>query len=101
MGCLRETRESAGSERGEIEREEEEEIKKAKKKGMKLEEYRKWRDREMWTNRINQLKKVLSMGDPLSKEEIVEMEDLEKKLSAAGGPTVAPTDPEKGKEKNF
>jgi len=76
---------------------EEEELKKAKKKGMKLEEYRKWRDREMWTNRLNQLKKVLGQGDPLSGEERAEMDDIEKKLKEAGGPTVEATDPTKGK----
>ena len=74
---------------------EEEELKKARKKGMKLEEYRKWRDREMWTNRMNQLKKIIANGDALAKEEMAEMEELEKKLSQAGGPTVNPTPPEK------
>jgi hypothetical protein len=68
-----------------------EEIKKAGKKGMKLAEYRKWRDREMWTNRYNALKKRQSQGERLNPGEEGEMEELRGKLSASGGPTVRPT----------
>jgi hypothetical protein len=79
-----------------VKEKEAEEREKAKKKGMKLDEYRQWRDREMWTNRINQLKKVVTNGGALSKEEMTEMQDLEKKLAAAGGATVPPA---QGKKK--
>ncbi|MBT3835481.1 type IV secretion system DNA-binding domain-containing protein [Candidatus Peribacteria bacterium] len=65
-----------------------EEIKKARKKGMKLDEYRKWRDREMWTNSYNSLKKKITNGEELSEEEKVEMENLKKRLDEGGGPTV-------------
>jgi hypothetical protein len=75
---------------------EEEERKKAKKKGMSLEDYRKWRDREMWTNRFNQLKKKVDAGD-ITDEERKEMEDVRKNLEKAGGATVAPTQGEKKK----
>jgi len=78
-----------------------EEVKKAKKKGMKLDEYRKWRDREMWTNSYNSLKKKVANSEKLTDEEKAEMKDLEEKLKAAGGATVAPTanvDVKKGKE---
>lgn len=65
---------------------EEEEIKKAKKKGMKLEEYRAWRDREMWTNDFNMLRKRhLLEEEPLDDAEKKEMADLEKKLADSGG----------------
>jgi hypothetical protein len=69
---------------------EEEERKKARKRGMSLEEYRKWRDREMWTNRFNQLKKKEGT-EGLSAEEMKEFAEIQQKLAAAGGPTVEPT----------
>ena len=72
-----------------------EEIKKAKKKGMKLAEYREWRDREMWTNEFNSLKKKENQGEKLSAEEQKQMEELAKKIAAAGGPTVEAADPRK------
>ncbi len=75
-----------------------EEMKKAKKKGMKLDEYRKWRDREMWTNELNALKKKMNQGESLSVEEKARMQELEQKLQAVGGPTVPPADPTKKKE---
>jgi hypothetical protein len=74
-----------------------EEIKKAKKKGMKLAEYRTWRDREMWTNSYNALKKKLTNEGSLSDAEKKEMEELQKKISTAGGPTVRPADPERSR----
>ena len=73
-----------------------EEVKKAKKKGMKLAEYRSWRDREMWTNRLNQIKKAEREGK-ITDDEKKEMEDLIKKIDSAGGPTVKPMDPDKAK----
>ena len=82
--------------KGEKQKEKEvEEIKKAKKKGMKLDEYRKWRDREMWTNSFNALKKKQTMGETLNSEELAEMEDLRKKIEASGGPTVPPAETNK------
>lgn len=61
-----------------------EEREKAKKKGMKLEEYRAWRDREMWTNDFNALRKK-AIGEPLSADETAKMKDLEGKLEKSGG----------------
>ena len=72
-----------------------EEIKKAKKKGMKLAEYRLWRDREMWTNELNALKKKQNLGEELSADELKRTEELSAKLSAVGGPTVEAADPKK------
>lgn len=63
---------------------ESEEIEKAKKKGMKLAEYRAWRDREMWTNDYNALRKK-SLTEKLSAEEAGKMKDLEGKLEQSGG----------------
>jgi hypothetical protein len=74
-----------------------EEIKKAKRKGMKLGEYRKWRDREMWTNAYNALKKKMNTGSGLSEEEKKAMEELQKKLNQAGGATVSPADPDRSR----
>ena len=70
---------------GKAQEKEEEEKKKARKKGMKLEEYRKWRDREMWTNDFNGLRKKKLLGEELSTDEEKEMKDLEKKLQDSGG----------------
>ncbi len=64
---------------------EDEEKKKAKAKGMKLEEYRAWRDREMWLNDYNMLRKRKFKGDVLTKEDELKMKDLEKKLEVSGG----------------
>ncbi len=61
-----------------------EEREKAKKKGMKLDEYRAWRDREMWTNDFNALRKK-AITEPLSSEEQGKMKDLEGKLTKSGG----------------
>jgi hypothetical protein len=64
---------------------EEEELKKAKKKGMTLVQYRAWRDRELWTNEFNALRKKEFLGETLSVTEKDSMQDLEKKLIASGG----------------
>ncbi len=61
-----------------------EEREKAKKKGMKLEEYRAWRDREMWTNDFNALRKK-AITEKLSGEEEGKMKDLQSKLEKSGG----------------
>ncbi|MFA7682249.1 MAG: type IV secretion system DNA-binding domain-containing protein, partial [Candidatus Peribacteraceae bacterium] len=64
---------------------EDEELKKARKKGMNLEEYRTWRDREMWVNDFNMLRKKDFMGEKLTDEEKKTMKTLEKKLEGSGG----------------
>jgi len=64
---------------------EEEEISKAKKKGMSLTDYRAWRDREMWTNDFNMIRKRSLLGEALTEDEKKTMADLEKKLQASGG----------------
>lgn len=64
---------------------EEEERKKARAKGMTLEAYRAWRDREMWTNEFNQLRKKKMLGEAMSVLETTKYADLEKRLSAGGG----------------
>ncbi|PIR54499.1 hypothetical protein COU75_00575 [Candidatus Peregrinibacteria bacterium CG10_big_fil_rev_8_21_14_0_10_42_8] len=64
---------------------EEEEMKKARKKGMKLEEYRAWRDREMWMNDYNMLRKRFLLGETLSDAEEKEKANLKKKLTDSGG----------------
>ncbi len=65
---------------------ESEEKEKARKKGMKLEEYRAWRDREMWSNDFNALrkKKLLEEGEWTTADEEL-LVDLQKKLEAGGG----------------
>ncbi len=63
----------------------EEERKKARKKGMTLEEYRTWRDREMWTNDFNALRKKQILGESLSSDEQKKLKELEKKLAESGG----------------
>ncbi|MFH1670045.1 MAG: type IV secretion system DNA-binding domain-containing protein [Patescibacteria group bacterium] len=70
---------------GKAKEKEEEEVKKARKKGMKLDEYRKWRDREMWVNDFNMIRKKDFMGEALSDDEKKEMAELEKKLKESGG----------------
>ncbi len=64
---------------------EEEELKKARKKGMSLEQYRAWRDRELWTNEFNALRKKQFMGEALTAEEQKNFQELEKKLTDTGG----------------
>lgn len=64
---------------------EEEERQKAKKKGMTLEEYRKWRNRELWTNEYNALRKKEFVSETLSAEEQAKKSDLEQNLEASGG----------------
>lgn len=64
---------------------EEEEVKKAKKKGMGLKEYRAWRDREMWTNEFNSLRKKQILGEAFTPDEEKLHKDLEKKLEMTGG----------------
>lgn len=71
---------------------EEEERKKAKKKGMSLAEYRAWRDREMWLNDFNMLRKQHLLEQNLTEDQQKEMAALEKKLEASGGvPEVSKT----------
>ena len=62
-----------------------EERAKAKKKGMNLKEYRTWRDRELWTNEFNALRKRRLLGEDLSADEAAHLIDLEEKLSKSGG----------------
>ena len=64
---------------------EEEELKKARAKGMSLDEYRKWRDREMWVNDFNALRKKKMKGEELAEPEIKKMDELMKKLVDSGG----------------
>ena len=64
---------------------EEEEKKKAKAKKMTLEQYRAWRDRELWTNEYNAVRKKKMLGEAITKEEEVKMAGLEKKLETSGG----------------
>ncbi len=70
---------------GKAKEKEEEERKRARKKGMSLDEYRKWRDREMWMNDFNALRKRKLLGEELSKDEETQVKDLEKKLKDSGG----------------
>jgi hypothetical protein len=64
---------------------EEEEKKKAKAKGMTLDEYRKWRDREMWLNDFNMLRKRIFKGEELGPNDQKTMKELEEKLEKSGG----------------
>ncbi|MBI2117973.1 hypothetical protein HYT95_03675, partial [Candidatus Peregrinibacteria bacterium] len=64
---------------------EEEERKKARAKKMTLEQYRKWRDREMWVNAFNALRKKEFVGEKLSAEEQRQMQELRGKLEQSGG----------------
>jgi hypothetical protein len=61
-----------------------EEREKARKKGMSLEQYRAWRDREMWTNDFNALRKK-AITEQLTAEEQTKMKDLEQRLIKSGG----------------
>ncbi|MDD3896643.1 MAG: type IV secretion system DNA-binding domain-containing protein [Candidatus Peribacteraceae bacterium] len=71
---------------------EEEERKRAKKKGMTIEQYRQWRDREMWLNDFNALRKRALIGEQLSAEEEKQYKHLEKQLRDSGGvPEVSKT----------
>ncbi len=63
----------------------EEEMKKAKAKGMGLDEYRKWRDKEMWTNDYNAYRKKKLLGETLAPEEQAKMDELATKLEFSGG----------------
>lgn len=69
---------------GKAKEKEAEEREKAKKKGMKLEEYRAWRDREMWMNDFNALRKK-AITDPLTDQETAKLQDLQGKLEKTGG----------------
>mgnify|MGYP003964241491 FL=1 len=62
-----------------------EESKKARKKGMKLDEYRAWRDKEMWMNDFNMLRKRDLLESNLDDNEKKQMKDLEQKLEKGGG----------------
>jgi hypothetical protein len=62
-----------------------EELKKARKKGMKIGEYRAWRDREMWLNDFNMIRKQDLLEGNLSDAQKKEMAELEKKLAGSGG----------------
>jgi hypothetical protein len=64
---------------------EEEEIKKAKAKKMTLEQYRAWRDRELWANLYNAIRKKKILGEPVTAEEEAQYSELEKKLIEGGG----------------
>lgn len=64
---------------------EEEEMKKARAKKMTLEQYRAWRDREMWMNSFNALRKKEFLGEALTEFEKAEMATLIPKLEATGG----------------
>ena len=64
---------------------EEEDRKRAKKKGLTLEQYRQWRDREMWVNDFNALRKRVLFEEQLSAEEEKLYNDLEKRLQETGG----------------
>jgi hypothetical protein len=62
-----------------------EEKEKAKKKGMSLQEYRTWRDRELWTNEFNALRKKKLLEEALTAEEEKLLADLQTKLEKSGG----------------
>lgn len=64
---------------------EDEERKKARAKGMKLDEYRAWRDRELWTNEFNSFRKREMLGEELTNEERDKYNDLAHKLTNSGG----------------
>lgn len=70
---------------GKAKEKEEEERKKAKAKGMSLQDYRAWRDREMWLNAYNALRKREMLGESLSAEDAASMQDLVAKLEQSGG----------------
>ena len=60
-------------------------MKKARAKKMTIEQYRAWRDREMWANDFNALRKREFLGEQLPDNEKALMADLIKKLEATGG----------------
>ncbi len=64
---------------------EEEEKKKAKAKKMSLEQYRAWRDRELWTNEYNAIRKKQMLGEAVTKDEEKKFLELQKKLETSGG----------------
>lgn len=64
---------------------EEEERKKARAKNMTLEEYRTWRDREMWTNEFNAIRKKQMLQQEITDAEQAKFVELEQKLAASGG----------------
>ena len=64
---------------------EKEEMEKARKKGMKLADYRAWRDREMWINDFNMIRKKEFLGEAISADEKAKMKELSEKLEKTGG----------------
>ncbi|OGJ70276.1 hypothetical protein A3H90_03435 [Candidatus Peribacteria bacterium RIFCSPLOWO2_02_FULL_55_36] len=70
---------------GKLKEKEEEERKRALAKKMTLEQYRKWRDREMWVNAFNALRKKEFTGAILTPEEVRQKADLVQKLETSGG----------------
>ncbi len=64
---------------------EEEERAKARKKNMTLEAYRAWRDRELWTNEFNALRKKEVLGETMTASEQTSYTTLKTKLEASGG----------------
>lgn len=81
---------------------EEEEKKKARAKKMTLEEYRAWRDRELWLNTYNAIRKKQFLGETLTPDETQQMADLAPKLEATGGiPPVSKTLLDEAKKKGI
>ena len=68
-----------------VKEKEEEERRRAKERGMSLEDYRKWRDREMWMNEFNALRKKQYLGETLTAEQKMRLAELQKKLEESGG----------------
>ena len=60
-------------------------MKKARAKKMTLEQYRAWRDKEMWTNEYNALKKKQMLGTALTPDDEAKFADYAQKILAAGG----------------
>jgi hypothetical protein len=81
---------------------EEEEKKKARAKKMTLEEYRAWRDRELWLNLYNSMRKKQFLGETLTDDETKQMAELAPKLEATGGiPAVSKTLLDEAKKKGI
>jgi hypothetical protein len=81
---------------------EEEEKKKARAKKMTLEQYRAWRDRELWLNLYNSIRKKQFLGETLTPEETKQMAELAPKLEATGGiPPVSKTLLDEAKKKGI
>jgi len=81
---------------------EEEEKKKARAKKMSLEDYRAWRDRELWLNLYNSIRKKQFLGETLTDDEQKQMAELAPKLEATGGiPTVSKTLLDEAKKKGI